>query len=99
MTTDTSLDRELDHELDYEIEAMLAVEPSPDFVSRVRTRIADTPFRLDYGLEHGLDQSGCGICRRRGSRGSRGFQATRECSAGGTGTHCKNVHADGFAVR
>ncbi len=31
--SDTSLDRE--------IEAMLSVEPSPDFVSRVRTRIAD----------------------------------------------------------
>jgi hypothetical protein len=35
MKPDTSLDRE--------IEAMLSVEPSPDFVSRVRTRIAGTP--------------------------------------------------------
>ena len=35
MKPDTSLDRE--------IEAILAVEPSPEFVSRVRTRIADTP--------------------------------------------------------
>jgi hypothetical protein len=32
-----------DTPLDREIEAMLAVEPSPDFVSRVRARIADTP--------------------------------------------------------
>jgi hypothetical protein len=35
MKHDTSLDRE--------IEAILSVEPSPDFVSRVRTRIADIP--------------------------------------------------------
>jgi hypothetical protein len=35
MKPETSLDRE--------IEAMLAVEPSPDFVSRVRTRIAEAP--------------------------------------------------------
>jgi hypothetical protein len=34
-SSDTSLDRE--------IEAMLAVEPSPEFVSRVRTRIAEAP--------------------------------------------------------
>jgi len=34
--SDTSLDRE--------IEAMLAVEPSPEFVSRVRKRIAEAPL-------------------------------------------------------
>ena len=34
--SDTSLDRE--------IEAILSVEPSPEFVSRVRTRIADAPL-------------------------------------------------------
>ena len=34
--SDTSLDRE--------IEAMLSVEPSPEFVSRVRTRIAEAPL-------------------------------------------------------
>jgi hypothetical protein len=32
-----------DTPLDREIEALLAVEPSPDFVSRVRTRIAEAP--------------------------------------------------------
>jgi len=53
MTTDTSLDRELDHELDYEIETMLAVEPSPNFVSRVRARIADTPPGWIMGLNMG----------------------------------------------
>ena len=35
MKRDTALDRE--------IEAILSVEPSPEFVSRVRTRITDTP--------------------------------------------------------
>lgn len=44
--SDTSLDRE--------IEAMLSVEPSPDFVSRVRTRIADmAPPSWTMGLNVG----------------------------------------------
>ena len=44
-----------DASFDREIESLLAVEPSPEFVARVRTRVADeTPHRSSVGWQLGV---------------------------------------------
>ncbi|HLG58483.1 MAG TPA: hypothetical protein VI485_24270 [Vicinamibacterales bacterium] len=39
-----------DETLERDVEGMLAVEPSPDFLARVRTRVADAPAPMSWRL-------------------------------------------------
>jgi hypothetical protein len=44
---DRPTDKLIDSAIDVEIERLLAVEPSPDFLARVRMRLADEPVRAE----------------------------------------------------
>ncbi len=71
-----------DLDLDRELQATFAVNPSPEFVARVRTTIAETPSPVDPAR---LAEAGGSDCMRGSGGDCRAVAAGRDASAGSRG--------------